>query len=371
MEDLLWRKKSTVRFRYLALALIRLAEVLMASLIPSIIGLIMVFITPKLRVMQTIETISMIAFCVANSIFWTRYVMHRPKRIEFYVMNGIVFLLYAGLSVLAYFSSDAYLYSVIFSNMRGLELFGVTTTYSLINAHVFFLVLMVITEIIAHTVYKRKAEKALENGVEKAEIKAEKTVPEQNNEKVTFLSVDEVNLELEREIKEAAELIRKETENVSDKNWDSEMVQGNDGEIMENTPDDPDNDIDDSDYVSEAYAREEMSITQNYDVDSLWNSDIYKGREKASEYGDEVYNPELFVTDEDDSLWDKEMYRGRDATAELEYISEEDTEWHFQDFDDEEPLFNIDYDDEPEDYMVNNLEDYDSDSLWGDFTQGQ
>lgn len=370
MEDLLWRRKSTERFKYLSLGFIRLAEVLMSSLIPSIIGLIMVFITPKARVMQTMETISMLAFCVANCFFWTKYVKHRPKRVEFYVMNGIVFLIYAGLSVLAFLSADAYLYSILFSNMRGLELFGVTTTYSLINAHILLLLLMVITETVAHFVFKHKAIVAAENGAEKAEIKSEKVIPEQNNEKVKFLTVDEVNLELEREIEEATELILHQTEDVSEKNWDSAMVQGEDGEIMENIPDDPENDIDDSDYVSEAYAREEMSVTQNYDVDSLWNSDIYEGREKASEYDEEVYMPEMFITDEDDSLWDKEMYRGRHATVEYDYTPEEETEWQFVDYDDEEPLFNIDYDDESEEYMANSFEDYDSDSLWGDFTQG-
>lgn len=371
MEDLLWKKKSTERFRYLMLFFIRLAEVLTTSIIPSIIGIIMVFITPKARVMQVMEFVSLVAFLGVSCFFWVRYVKHRPKRVEFYVLNGLVYLLYAGLSVLAYAMSDVYLYSILFSNLRGFEIFGVKTLASMINSHIILILGMIISETVAHFYYLHKAKVMAENGAEEVEIKEKEVVPEKNNREVKFLTVDEVNLELEREMQEAAELIRNETENVSDKNYDDAMVQGDDGEIKEAVPDDPDNDIDDTDYVSEAYAREEMSITQNYDVDSLWNEEIYKNRERASEYGDEVFDPEMFVSD-DDTLWDADMYRGRDASAGVESVTDEEySDWEMPDDEDDEPLFYIEYDDEPEEYMSNGLEDYDSDSLWGDFTQGQ
>lgn len=371
MEDLLWKKESTKRFRYLMLFFIRLAEVLTASIIPSIIGIMMVFITPKERVMQVMETISFIAFVVVNCIFWIKYVRHRPGRGEFYVLNGIVYALYIGLSFLAYALSDVYLYSIVFSDLRGFEIFGCTTKQSLLISHSILIFVMIVCEITAHLYYSHKVKLAVENGAEAVEIKEENAMPEQDNKEVKFLTVDEVNLELEREMAEAAELIRAESEDVSDKNWDEDMVQGDYGEIIEATPYDPDNDIDDDDYVSEAYAREEMSVTQNYDVDSLWNEEIYKNREMASDYDDEVFDPEMFISEDDDSLWDSDMYRGRDASSRVGIAQEDEYhDWDMSDNDDEE-LFYIEYDDEPEEYMSNSFEDYDSDSLWGDFTQGK
>lgn len=371
MEDLLWKKESTKRFRYLMLFFIRLAEVLTASIIPSIIGIMMVFITPKVRVMQLMETISFIAFVLVNCIFWIKYVRHRPKRGEFYVLNGIVYALYVGLSFLAYEFSDVYLYTILFSNLRGFEIFGFGTFASLYNTHIILILTMIISETAAHFYYKHKAKIVAENGAEEVEIKEEDAMPEQDNKEVKFLTVDEVNLELEHEMAEAAELIRAEIEDVSDKNWDEDMVQGDYGEIIEATPYDPDNDIDDDDYVSEAYAREEMSVTQNYDVDSLWNEEIYKNREVASDYDDEVFDPEMFISEDDDSLWDSDMYRGRDASSRIGIAPEDEYhDWDMSDNDDEE-LFYIEYDDEPDEYMSNSFEDYDSDSLWGDFTQGK
>lgn len=371
MEDLLWRKKSAIRFKYLMLFFIRLAEVLTASIIPSAIGLITVLITPKERVMQVMEFISLVVFLATSSVFWVRYVKHRQRRLEFYVLNGLVYALYAGLSVLTYAMSDVYLYSILFSNLRGFEIFGVGTLASMINSHIILIIGMTVSEVIAHLYYRHKAEEAAENGAEAAEIKEKKAVPQQDNKEVKFLTVDEVNLELEREMAEAAELIRMESENVSEKNYDDDMVQGEGGEIKESTPDDPDNDIDDTDYVSEAYAREEMSVTQNYDVDSLWNEEIYKNRERASEYDDEVFVPAMFASNED-SLWDSNMYRGRDEMAGIEELPEEEySDWEMPEDDEDEPLFYIEYDDEPDEYMSNSLDDYDSDSLWGDFTQGQ
>ena len=405
MEDLLWRKKSRQRGRYLMLFLIRLAETLTVSLLPSVVGLIAVFITPKPRVMQTIELVSLLVFAVANCFFWTRYVFHRANLREFFVLNGIVYLLYVAISAFAYMSSDAYLYSILFSNMRGLEIFGYRTIESLYKAHFLVFGLMVATGIIARLVCFQRLKKAMADGVEKAEIEEKESVPEQDNKVVEFLTVDEVNLELDREMKEAAEMIRMETENVSDKNWDSAMVQGDNGEIIETTPVDPENDIDSRDYVSEEYAREEMSVTLNYDVDSLWNSDIYQGKEKTTDYDDEVYVPQMFVDenidglwnrdmyrgrgedigfgeepepelftgdDESDGLWNQDMYRGRDESNGIAYEEEEERYIEWDDgSDEEEPLFRLEYYDEPEEYFAAGMEDYDTESLWSDFTQGQ
>ena len=132
MEDLVWKKKSTSVFRYFMLFGIRLAEVLIASIIPSVIGLVTVIITPKEWVMKIMENLSLFVFIGLNAIFWVRYVKHRENRKEFYIMNGVVYLLYALISVLTYVQNDVYLYSILFSNLRGLELIWVSTKTSLI-----------------------------------------------------------------------------------------------------------------------------------------------------------------------------------------------------------------------------------------------
>ena len=317
MEDLLWRKKSRQRGRYLILFLIRLAETLTVSLLPSVAGLIAVFITPKLHVMQTIELISLVIFAVANCVFWTRYVFHRANLREFFILNSIVYLLYVAISVFAYLSSDAYLYSILFSNMRGLEIFGYRTFESLYKTHFIMFGLMIATGIIARIVCFYRFKKALLEGVEKAEMEEKEVVPEQDNKVVEFLTVDEVNLELEREMQEAAEMIRLETESVSDKNWDSTMVQGDNGEIIETTPVDPENDIDSKDYVSEEYAREEMSVTLNYDVGSLWNTDMYRGKGETIDF-EEYESENVGEDDENDGLWNTDMYRGKGNPIDFE-----------------------------------------------------
>ena len=404
MEDLLWRKKSRQRGRCLILFLIRLAETLTVSLLPSVAGLIAVFITPKLHVMQTIELISLVIFAVANCVFWTRYVFHRANLREFFILNSIVYLLYVAISVFAYLSSDAYLYSILFSNMRGLEIFGYRTFESLYKTHFIMFGLMIATGIIARIICFYRLKKALLEGVEKAEMEEKEVVPEQDNKVVEFLTVDEVNLELEREMQEAAEMIRLETESVSDKNWDSTMVQGDNGEIIETTPVDPENDIDSKDYVSEEYAREEMSVTLNYDVGSLWNTDMYRGKGEPIDFEEEpipeiideddendgLWNTDMYrgqgepidfeeepipeiigEDDENDGLWNTDMYRGRDESNGLEYNEEEEQyiEWDDEPYENE-PLFHLEYD-EPEEYLSAGMEDYDTESLWGDFTQGQ
>ena len=436
MEDLLWKKKSTKRFRYVMLFLIRLAEVLIASIIPSVMGLIIVIITPEVRVMQVIEFISSLVFMALNCVFWIRYIRHRPNLVEFYLMNGIVYVIYAGLSVVSYAMSDVYLYSILFSNLRGFEIFGSRTLNSLYTTHAVSVTLMFLCAFVGYFYFKYKVKLAAENGVEAVEMNEKQILPQQDNKEVRFLTLDEVNVELEREMEEAAELIRKETERVSDKTWDSEMVQGENGEISEAVPIDPDNDIDDSDYVSEAYAKNEMSVTMKYSAESLWNEGIYKGHNRVSEYEEEDYTTEVFEDDADDeTLWSTDMYRGRGDT--IEVAEEDDEDWYEnedygddgplfnverltgteaedddedwyededygddsplfnierltgteaedddgedeywyededEDYSDDTQLFNIDYSEESDEYESVSLDEYDSDSLWGEITQGK
>ncbi len=361
MEDMVWRKKSTSVFRYFMLFGIRLSEVLVASIIPSVIGLVIVTITPKTGIMLVMENLSLIAFAALNAIFWVRYVKHRENRGEFYIMNGIVYLLYSSLSVITYIQKDAYLYSVLFSDLRGFEIIGLSTLQSMIVSHILLVLIMVISEIIARPLYIRRAMKDAENRGLDAEIEREELKPEKANAAVSFMTVDEVNLEIDREIAEAAKTIEAASQRTTDKNWDSEMVQGENGEVIETEPIDPDNDIDSSDYVSEEYAREEMSETMNYSPDALWNAEIYNGKERILDYDDEEYDTEMFV--ENKEFWGEDIEIDYDAIEDDETF--DDNAWS----DDEDIA--IDYDDESDEYFSNSFEDYDSDNLWGEIKQGK
>ncbi len=344
VEDLVWKKKSNTTFRYVMLFAIRLAEVLIASIIPSVIGLVTVIITPKERVMMVMEALSLMAFSCLNALFWVRYVKHRSARKEFYVMNGIVYLLYIVLSALSYMSKDAYLYSILFSNLRGLELFGFGTVSSMIISHIILIITMIVCEMVARVYYKYVARKTAENQAEAAEIKPEHTQPEQGHELVKFLTIDEINDEIEREVAEAKQVIEDASVRDTDKNWDMEMVQGEDGDIIETTPFDPDNDIDSDDYVSEEYARQEMQDTMNYSTDSLWNQDIYKGNEPVYDYDDEEYSMEMF--EEDTSFWGEDTFEIEQSK--MEYEDEDD-----------------------EEFGTNAFGEYDADNLWGNIKQGK
>ena len=436
MEDLVWKKKSAKVYKYLMLFFIRLAGVLVASIAPSIIGLMILIINPERQMMQFMQIIAFIVFAVMNWMFWIKYKKNRVGRLEFYLMNGITYALYIVISFFALSASDAYMYTVMFSCMRAFEAFSeaITTRASLIYGHSVILILMVICENISHIKYKKATMDLADNTVETDNAEAEDVVAYKANKEVTFLSVDEVNMELEREIEEASTLIN-ETESEDESLFDSSVA-------TDNIPYDPDNDIDDDDYTSEAYARREMAGIENYSSESLWNEDIYRDREKIEDYDGEDDMPE-YEEDDDEGLWDVSMHRGRGESIDSQ--SDEDIEYLYEDVDDgqlwnsqmykgkgeavvagediedfdigddeyydynylvddeqdreedfiyheeydlEEETYGMDYyeheesedaqfldeyDEEGDDYEYINvdLEDYDSDSLWGDFTQGE
>ena len=436
MEDLVWKKKSAKVYKYLMLFFIRLAEVLVASIAPTIIGLMILIINHERQMMQFMQIIAFIVFAVMNWMFWIKYKKNRVGRLEVYLMNGITYALYIVISFFALSASDAYMYTVMFSCMRAFEAFSeaITTRASLIYGHSVILILMVICENISHIKYKKATMDLADNTVETDNAEAEDVVAYKANKEVTFLSVDEVNMELEREIEEASTIIN-ETESEDETMFDSSVA-------TDNIPYDPDNDIDDDDYTSEAYARREMAGIENYSSESLWNEDIYRDREKIEDYDGEDDMPE-YEEDDDEGLWDVSMHRGRGESIDSQ--SDEDIEYLYEDVDDgqlwnsqmykgkgevvvagediedfdigddeyydynylvddeqdreedfiyheeydlEEETYGMDYyeheesedaqfldeyDEEGDDYEYINvdLEDYDSDSLWGDFTQGE
>lgn len=358
MEDLLWKKKSTKYFRYIMLFFIRLAEVITASCIPSTIGLIIVLFTPKDRVMQIMEFLAFFVFLGASCTFWIRYVKHRPKKSEFYILNGLSYLIYVSLSVTAYLLSDVYLYSIFFSDLRIFEVFGVSTLNSLIYTHIMLIFAMIVSETLAHIHYERKRKLAIENGADEVEIDSVEVTPKKDNRKVELLSVDEVNKELEREIREAEEMLRRER-NTANK---SDIKKGDGTAVTETVPADPENDIDDDDYVSEAYARKEMKVTENYSTEKLWNAEIYNGCGPKYDYDDEDYTKEVFGGTDNGSIWNTDIYKGNGELPDYGEDFDEDFGYN---------CLTLDYEKELATYTPNDLDDYDSDNLWGSIKQGR
>ena len=165
-EDLIWKSKAGKRFQYFMLLGIRFVEICLASIIPSLIGIILVFIRPNNRIMNMMCFLSFIAFAVCNWIFWMRYARQRTNRREFFMINGFAYVLYAIISYLMYEFSGEVMYSVLFSNLRAFEAFGMITPNSLVMSHILIVSLMIFCQMYSKKYYTRLLKKLAENGAD-------------------------------------------------------------------------------------------------------------------------------------------------------------------------------------------------------------
>ncbi|MCH5212396.1 MAG: hypothetical protein J1G06_05235 [Oscillospiraceae bacterium] len=292
---------------------------------------------------------------------------------------------------------------MIFANLRGLEAFGMKTIHSILICDVITLLSIFILGKYAysHIEFVKKLVKM--NGADAVEIVYEEAVPMQHSEEINTLSVEEMEKEIEKDMEEAAELIRWQQENLSDGDY-TKAFKGNNEDIQFVTPENPDDDVDETDYVEKN--AEILNRNSAYDSDSLWEKDIYKGNEPITSYDDEyepVPSPEntlsmrdrfkgmmrhhirsvtrigvvkiknrlgeaAFVDDEynnqniteyapendeayDDSLWESRMYQGK---------SKENV-----------PQYSEDFDDSAEVRTETGLENYDGDNLWDMIAHGR
>lgn len=397
-EDLIWQSRAGKRLRLFMLLGIRFVEICMASIIPSLIGLILVFIRPNNRIMSIMCFLSFLAFAICNWIFWMRYARQRTKRREFFVINGIAYMLYAVISYLTYEFSGPLTYSILFSNLRAFESFGMLTPYSLVASHIVVGVLMVICQMYSRKYYTRLLERLAENGADEIEMDPwGHLVPEQEGKKVKILSVEEMHRQMEEERLEAAEILQEETDNASDSLWDKEMTKGR-GESFDTVEyENIDADLSDGDFVAGVGTERDID---NYDTDKLWEEHIYKGRTAGDvpveNYDDEPEDmPDFFAVnhyegEENETLWSEDMHQGNKDTFEAVDITEEEED------DEREPQF-IYYDGEglwnndmyqghgksltrPDEEKQAKREfveiptensKYDSDNLWDNITQGK
>lgn len=325
-EDLIWQSRAGKRLRYFMLLGIRFVEICMASVIPSIIGLMLVFYNSYTRIMSIMSFLSFIAFAVCNWIFWMRYAKQRTKRTEFFVINGIAYILYAGISCLIYKFTGPLLYSVVFSNLRAFEAFGLPTSYSLILSHCVVIALMIICQLYSKRYYTQLLEKLAENGADEIEMDPwGKLVPMQKNKKVDMLSVEEIHKQMEEDSQEAAQILQEETAQTL---WDENMVKGKGAKIEQVEIENIDADLSDGDFIAGVGTERDID---NYDTDALWNKEIYQGRKVAENYDDEPEDmPDFFAVnhyegEENELLWSKEMHQGNKKVLEfVEDYGEED-----------------------------------------------
>ncbi len=122
--------------------------------------------------MAVTKLVAFVVFCVANWIFWMRYAKQRTKRFEFFVINGLAYLVYAVISFAVYYLpfTGRFVYSILFSNMRMFEIFGYTTKQSLIYTHIFVVLLMVVCETYSRMYYRALLRKLAENGADAIEV---------------------------------------------------------------------------------------------------------------------------------------------------------------------------------------------------------
>ena len=328
INDLVWKKKSSVFLEYSMLFAIRLIETLAAGFAPSVIGIIMLLFDTKPQVLTFFSWLSFIIFSVMNWFFWMRYAKRRTKRTEFYIINGASYLLYVLLSVISFKFTDPLMYTIVFSNLRALEIFAPSTFLSLVYSHVFLVVLMVVCNFFSRSYYTRLMKKLAENGADPIEMDVwGKITPKHKNKDIKLLSVDEMDAEMEREKVEAARVYEAASRDIPESVWDAKLIKGKGEYVDKVIPENPDHDIDEGDYDYEK--EREYNPNEDYDADSLWNTEIYKGRTDGDvpirNYTEDDYKPDAENNDNlnmPDSLWNTDMHQGRGKS--ISFTSEDD-----------------------------------------------
>ena len=373
LEELTWKRPSEKHIKRVILFLIRCVEIATASVIPSFLGIVLVFLKPGRAIMLFMNFVSFLVFACFNCWFTIRFVRRRAGRGEFYVINGFAYAVFVLLSVITFKFGGDLGYTVIFSNMRLFEAFGASTVASLVTTHIIILITMIVCEILARIYYRAYYQKIAQEQTQKVEMKFwDDTEPTQKDKAVRFLTIDEAFAEMENDRIESAQVIEESKKVELRDIWNEGMVKGS-GESVELAKDDDELFDETVDYESfkdfEVESTADVtaaSVYDDYDADSLWNKDIYKGRTRGEmpiyDYDDEpeeMYEVMQASDDADDDenepIWDSSLYRGRERDESSDIVYEPKLEPEYETFE----------------YENNCLDDYDTDNLWGNIVQGR
>lgn len=276
-----WKKNG----KLLMLFFIRLAEVFCSSFIPSFLGVTLIFINPNENIWALTNMLAMIGFAVINFHFLLKYVAGRDNKKEFYILNGAVYLIYMAASIAAYHLCGYLVYSVMFANLRALEMFGLKTLQSIIICDIITMLSMVVFGIYAYSHMQFIKLIMKKNGADTIELEEEEVIPTKNSQEVETLSTEEMTKALIEEMAEAIEVRRRSYEAMPETAVSDDIEKGDGTAVRFATPENPENDIDEGDYVEEN--ADLVNKNKDYSGDSLWNKDIYKGNEPIESYDEE------------------------------------------------------------------------------------
>ncbi len=305
----MWLEKVMPKF---FLFIIRLVETFAASIVPSVISVVIIFFAPSPKAWSVLSAAVFAVTIAVNWYFWMDFAIRRDNIKEFYIVNGAVYAIYICASVIGYHLLGYLVYSMTFANLRFMEVFDVKTLYSSFIANGITAAVMVLCERCSRLRIAKLLENAALNAADKAEIKDERrNIPAtKRNEIVTPLSAEELEREIEKDNAERITAAKQAAESVPEEMWSDKLSKGRGGEIERVDYGEEGADTDENDFVPGS-AAENKNLA--YGSDSLWDPQIYKGRTAdglpVTEFDDEEYVPPSET--ETEPLWDESMYIGR------------------------------------------------------------
>lgn len=315
------------------LVIIRIVEMFSSSIIPSIISVMVVFMRPSDGAWDVMIIFAFILATAANWYFWMDYVAERESVKEFYIVNGSILGLYIAVSIVGYYIFGDLAYSLSYANLRILEPFSedIKTFVSVIITDVFMVAFMIVCERYSRRHIEKIKEILKKNGADKVEMADEgaNVVPTKENREVELLTAEQMEEQVIRDESEYAEVQRKAAESAPEKMWNEDFTKGK-GESFKRVDFSMiDEDIDENDYIQSVEAENK---NKDYDSDSLWNKEIYRGRTEGDKpitdfsYEENEMPPQIEDTEDDEPLWSEDMYRGMDRSKKNfeEYESEEE-----------------------------------------------
>lgn len=282
IKEAFWRKKG---YKLSSITIIRLVETITVSIIPSLISVLLILLSqdPNSKAWKVFQFMSFFSFAAFNCYFWVRFAVARRSKREFYMINGVIYIVYAIVSTVAFkYSEDVLLCSMVFATLRGFEGFGSSTMTSIRTTHIIMFCLMILCEIAAsiyvHIRSELEAEKAAAlkgEREEMGEIPEEYVPPTQKNREVKFLSIEEIGAHMQLDELEGKNAALEISENMPTGIVDEGFRKGNGEKIVFVTPNNIDNDLDENDVLP---SNKETNAYEMYSSDSLWNESIYQGR---------------------------------------------------------------------------------------------
>ncbi len=383
----LWLERALPK---ILLFIIRIVETFAASIIPSVISVIIIFLAPSERSWSVLSAFCFVVTMAVNWYFWLDFAVERESVKEFYIINGIVQAIYIAASIVGYFFLGYLVYSMTFAYLRVFEIFDMKTIQSVLLTDGVTVLIMIVCERWSRGHIDKIREVLKKNGADKIEMedKSENVVPTKRDQVIETLSVEEMAEQVEKDEEERLEIAKKIAESEPEDLWSDDISKGH-GESIERVDySEEGTDTDEHDFVPGS----EENENADYSADSLWNSEIYKGRtddgKPVADFEDEMSDA-MPEEPDDGPLWSEEFYKERDRSEALENIYEEeeataapedipydaDSLWN-SDFylgnnKDDIPERMLDLDDEPDGSLNEEAESaYEPDALWDELRIG-